>query len=119
MSEVRVLLVEDDADIRGALADALVFEGYHVNCAISGEEALPMLRGAPPFDLLLSDVQLPGMEGDSLAIQVASEGLLPPHRIVLMTARQRFTPSLPDVTVIAKPFEVTELVAALRRAFGS
>ena len=61
----RILVVEDDQALRLLLDDELAEEGLSIATAASAEEALELLGGAP-FDLVVSDVRLPGMDGFEL-----------------------------------------------------
>lgn len=69
LPNARILLVEDDDAIREMAADILGDEGYHVVASADAEHALTQLTRACPFDLLLSDICLPGMNGRDLADQ--------------------------------------------------
>ena len=68
-STVRILLVEDEAEVAETVVDLLEALGYQVTLKASGEEALVSLPGEPPFDLLISDVVMPGMSGVELACE--------------------------------------------------
>lgn len=64
----RILLADDEAASRDLAARALEAEGHKVACAQDGQEALDQLLAAsPPFDLLISDVQMPVLDGIGLA----------------------------------------------------
>jgi two-component system response regulator FlrC len=79
----RVLVVEDDPVLRDALCDTIAFGGFPVRAAGDGREALALL-GRHPVDLIVSDVQMPGMTGEGLLRAVrAAHPKLP---VVLMTA---------------------------------
>ena len=65
-----VLLVEDEAPVRRLVSKTLAAAGYRVLQAGSGEEALGMSVGTQPFDLLLTDVVMPGMTGPELVLRV-------------------------------------------------
>jgi CheY-like chemotaxis protein len=62
-ARARVLVVEDERDIREALAEALSYEGYDVAVASNGREALRALRGGPLPDVILLDLVMPVMSG--------------------------------------------------------
>lgn len=85
---IRLLLVEDQALVLGALAALLALEGdmQVVAQAQSAEEALPLLQELRP-DLLLADIELPGMSGLELASEVRQRGL--PTRVVILTTFAR------------------------------
>ena len=122
-SLARLLLVEDEPLLRRGLAETLVEQGFSVDAAGSAEEAWPHLIGAPPPDLVLLDVQLPGEDGLSWLARVRAQALWMP--VILLTVRgaevdkvRGFRAGADDYVV--KPFGVMELVerirAALRRA---
>jgi two-component system, OmpR family, response regulator MtrA len=118
-----VLLVEDDASVREAVALALEGDGHGVQTAVSGDEALDRWRQARP-DLILLDVMLPGTDGLSVCRAVRAADQVP---IILLTARSDPI----DVVVglesgaddyVTKPFETRVLLArvkaVLRRQSG-
>jgi len=79
-----ILVVDDEAVTRVSLADALRLEGYQVDTAASGEEALSLQRKRGPFDLVILDLKMPGIDGLEVAERIhasASETV-----IVLLTA---------------------------------
>jgi signal transduction histidine kinase len=64
---LRILLVDDETDVRDALADMLVSSGHEVLTAASGEEALAIVDREPALDLILTDLVMPGMTGRDVA----------------------------------------------------
>jgi two-component system KDP operon response regulator KdpE len=79
-----ILVVDDEAVTRVSLADALRLEGYGVDTAASGEEALSLLNKRGPFDLVILDLKMPGMDGLEVAERIhatSSETV-----VVLLTA---------------------------------
>ncbi len=112
---LRILLVDDDPDIRETVQEMLDDLGHAVTAADSGPAALALLREAADFDLLLADFAMPEMTGVQLAEQaVAMRPALP---IVLMTgyvegdARHSWTER--GYRAVLKPFSAVELAAAL------
>jgi CheY-like chemotaxis protein len=65
-----VLVVDDEEPMRQVMSRMLTAAGYHVTLAGSGREALERFTAAPSFDLLVTDLFMPGMEGDELARQL-------------------------------------------------
>lgn len=63
MSKADVLIIDDEAAERITLGEALRLENYHVTLAASGEEALSLTRDEVPFDLVILDLKLPGIDG--------------------------------------------------------
>jgi CheY-like chemotaxis protein len=114
----RILLVEDRADLRRALAEFLSGEGYDVAEAGSGEEALDLAGTAQrPFDVAVSDVVMPGMGGLELARRL--ERAQPGIRLLLTSGQASDLPSdgapLPEGLVfLPKPFGPRELARRIR-----
>ena len=117
-----ILFVEDEASVRGIAAKALRKKGYQVTEAEDGEEALEILEDAEtPFDLMISDVVMPGMDGPSLL--KAGRKLLGSARIVFISgyAEEEFSDLLseePDVTFLPKPFTFAELAEKVKSEIG-
>src|SRR5690606_1712357 len=79
----KILLVEDDHALREALVDTLILEGHQCRAVESAEAALVAL-GEEPFSLVISDVNMPGMDGHALLERIrAGQPQLP---VLLMTA---------------------------------
>ena len=117
-----ILFVEDEASVRGIAAKALRKKGYRVIEAEDGEEALEILEDTEtPFDLMISDVVMPGMDGPSLL--KAGRVLLGDARIVFISgyAEEEFSDLLaeePDVTFLPKPFTFAELAEKVKSEIG-
>jgi CheY-like chemotaxis protein len=118
----RILIAEDEEVLRAMCARALAAEGHHVETAGDGSEALELLiRERGRFDLLLTDVRMPIMDGIALALAAARD--FPDLTILLMTgyADQRERAQGLDALVhdvIAKPFSVAELRGAVSEALA-
>ena len=117
---LRILLAEDDESMRTYLARALDRVGYHVTAVDNGLAALPLLE-AEPFDLLLTDIVMPEMDGIELA-QKAAE-LAPGIRVMFITGfaavALKAGRKTPDAKVLSKPFHLSDLVAEVERMFLS
>ncbi len=102
----RILLAEDDENMRIFLARALERAGHEVSAVGDGDAALA-LAGAGEFDLLLADVVMPGIDGIELARRVST--ILPELRIMFITG---FAPGFArrQPRVLAKPFHLRQLV---------
>lgn len=117
-----ILFVEDEAAVRVIAAKSLRKRGYQVTEAEDGEEALEILEDATePFDLLLSDVVMPGLDGPGLLKQ--GRALLGDARIVFISgyAEEKFSDLLaeePDVTFLPKPFTLAELAEKVKSEIG-
>ena len=116
----RVLIAEDEDVLRALCARALLSDGHEVKAARDGSEALDLLmREGGGFDLLLTDIRMPQMDGIELALTAGRD--YPDLTIVFMTgyADQRERAHGLDAIihdVIAKPFSVAALRAAVNEA---
>lgn len=119
-----VLVVDDDEDIRFTLHTLLEDEGYAVYEAAGGEAALARLRAHPCGMIVLLDLNMPDLDGAGvLAAMVAEPPLAARHAFLLVTAddqmgRAAITTLLAalGVPVVAKPFDILRLLAAVARA---
>ncbi len=110
----RVLLVEDEVVLRMSTTDMLEQLGCLVTGVGSGELALELLEKGEPFDLLVTDLGLPGMGGDQLAAKVRhSHPALP---VVIASGYGQSGSSLEGMQFIAKPYSSIDLQQALERA---
>ncbi|HYE49887.1 MAG TPA: ATP-binding protein [Azospirillaceae bacterium] len=111
----RILLVEDDPIVGSVLGATLEDMGYAVLRAASGDEAAQLLAGDAPVDLLLSDIVMPGrLTGVDLARE--ARRLRPRLPVVLMTGYSEQVAAGQDFQVLSKPYQLSTLVDALRRA---
>ena len=117
---LRILLAEDDDSMRLYLARALERVGYHVTAVDRGTEALPLIE-ADGFDLLLTDIVMPEMDGIELA-QKASL-IAPEMRVMFITGfaavALKAGKSAPSAKVLSKPFHLRDLVDEVDRLFQS
>jgi len=115
-----VLLVEDEANVRSVAERALSRHGYSVTTADNGEEALDILGRGGDFVLLISDVVMPGMDGPTMVAEARKSR--PGLKILFMSGyaeeQLRNSIDIEDVNFLAKPFSVTDLAEATRRAIG-
>ena len=118
----RILIAEDEEPVRTLITRALAEEGHFVVACADGVEALDMLQtegGA--FDLLLSDIKMPDMDGIALTLAVARD--FPNVPILLMTGyadqRERLAGLEALICdVVAKPFAVAEIKFAVATALA-
>jgi two-component system response regulator FlrC len=120
MTATRVLVVEDDVELLEALTETLISAGYGVSNASDGLEALQVLEGQE-FDLLVSDIQMPNMDGHNLLKKVKES--YPELPVMLMTAYgsiQQAVDAMRDgaVDYMVKPFEAEVLVNMVSRYAG-
>lgn len=116
----RVLVVEDEEQVRAIVVGQLSSLGYTVVEANDGEAALGKLHSGPAFDLLLTDVIMPGpVNGKALASEAASR--YPDIRVLFMSGYSDDAISTlgvlnPGVSLLTKPFRKADLAIAVRRA---
>lgn len=119
----RILVVDDDVPLREAVARYLRRCGYYVVTAEDAEVALAQTElGRPPFDVVVTDVHMPGMNGIELATVLLDRR--PTQRVVIVTgdpneALARDALSRGPVNYLLKPFELFELQAAVSQALAT
>src|SRR5206468_8081081 len=102
----RILVVDDDADIRDSLADILSDAGYEVRCFANGAEALDHLRREGAAALIILDLMMPGMNGWTFCEEQHRDERLAAIPVIAMSAVADLEPrwSRPDVTsLMCKP----------------
>ena len=114
--EGRLLVVEDDPQVRAMLTRALRYEGFEVAAACDGAEAMASLRSSRP-DLLLLDLLLPDADGVDLCERLRADG--DPLPILMLTARDTVSDRVAGFEAgaddyLVKPFSTAELVARVR-----
>ncbi len=112
----RLLVVDDDENIRLSVSRALGFEGYEVEAAADGRAALDMLTGEQ-FDAVLLDVMMPELSGLEVARAIRAGGDSTP--ILMLTARHEVTDRVAGLDAgaddyLPKPFALDELLARIR-----
>lgn len=117
MSAVNVLVVEDDADLREAIMDTLDVSGYTVDGVGHGEAALEWLR-KERCDLVVSDVNMPGMGGYQLMREIATDW--PQLPVLIMTAYGSISNAVEAirngaVDYLEKPFSTEKLVSVVEK----
>ena len=115
---IRILLAEDDESMRVYLARALERVGYAVVSVDRGTAALPLLQ-SERFDLLLTDIVMPEMDGIELAQKAAA--IAPDMRVMFITGfaavALKAGKAAPEAKVLSKPFHLRDLVAEVDRLF--
>lgn len=116
---IRILLAEDEDAMRTYLARALENAGYEVVAVDRGTAALPLLEEYH-FDLLLSDIVMPEMDGIELAQRCAE--ISPQTKVMFITGFAAVTlkanREAPQAKVLSKPFHLKDLVLEVERIFG-
>ncbi|NJN15842.1 MAG: response regulator transcription factor [Oscillochloris sp.] len=115
MSGERILVVDDEPTIREVVGLYLRRDGFEVDIAADGEEALTMIERQRP-DLIVLDLMLPGVDGMQITRQVRASGNLP---IIMLTARGEEIDRVLGLELgaddyVTKPFSPRELVARVR-----
>jgi two-component system cell cycle response regulator CpdR len=114
----RILLAEDDESLRGFLARALERAGYEVTACADGEEAVAVLD----WDLLLTDIVMPGIDGIEVARQAAARH--PGLRIMFITGFAAVALAATDAApagakVLSKPIHLREIVSEVERMIAA
>ena len=116
----RILIVEDEDMVRAVAERALVRQGYVVETASDGEQALELFADGKRYDLVVSDVVMPNLDGPSMARQLRENyGEI---RLLFMSGyaeeQLRETISLDNVSFLAKPFSVQQIAEAVHDALA-
>jgi phosphate regulon transcriptional regulator PhoB len=114
----RVLIVEDEPDIRELVVHHLKREGYQVSVAASGEEALRQVQASPP-DLVLLDLMMPAMNGLEVCRRLRQDPVTASLPIVMLTAKGDEIDRVLGLEIgaddyVVKPFSPKELLARVR-----
>ena len=113
---MRILIAEDDVDLREALTEGLALEGYAVDAAARGDEADLMLFDAD-YDLLVLDLNLPGMDG--MEVLQRLRGYNKQTNVLILSARADLEDKIAGLDggandYMTKPFHFAELLARVR-----
>jgi two-component system KDP operon response regulator KdpE len=117
VSQGRVLVVDDEPQIRRVMRTTLIAQGYEVIDARSGEDALELLR-TERYDLVLLDINLPGMTGIQTCREIRSTSEL---AVIMMTVRNGQQDKVDALDAgaddyVTKPFGIPEMLARMRAA---
>ncbi len=119
----RVLVIDDDEEHRTLVRHMLVGEGHQIDEALDGAEGLRLFGKSPP-DLVLTDINMPGLDGHEVItairvlhpevpiIAVSGGGAIAKDELLVKAS------ALGAVEIIMKPFEFTQLVGAVKRALA-
>lgn len=118
MSQVRVLLVDDEIELLEALSERLRLRGFDVAVARSGEKALALLK-AVAVDLMVLDLKMPGMDGMTVLKHARRDH--PQVRVIMLTGHgsekeREESLRLGACEYLQKPVDIGDLVEALQRA---
>ena len=116
---IRILLAEDDDAMRQYLARALERSGYDVVSVDRGTAAIPLIE-SDRFDLLLTDIVMPEMDGIELAQHTAK--VAPQTQVMFITGfaavSLRAEENVPQAKLLSKPFHLKDLVREVDNLFG-
>lgn len=113
----KILIVDDDQELRSALAEILQEAGYLTDEASSGGESLNKIRSAD-FDIMVLDMMMPGMDGMEVLSEVKKAR--PKMKVIMMTAFATVNNAVDAVKkgasdYLCKPFKIEEILAVIRR----
>ena len=113
--DATLLVVEDEPFLRKAVVASLRFLGFQVTAAENGTDALRLARSRP-FDLVVLDVMLPGLDGFEIVRRLRGDGNQVP--VIFLTAKDAHDDKVTGLTIgddyLTKPFDLEELVARVR-----
>ncbi len=117
----RILVVDDEATTRISLAELMRLEGYDVSIAASGEDALDIIDRQSPFDLMVVDIKMPGMDG--LQLTEAVQRRSPDTVIILLTAFGTLETAIQALRrgahdYLLKPCPVSQILESVRKGLS-
>jgi DNA-binding response OmpR family regulator len=113
----RILIVEDDADLRRLFRTRLTIEGFDVEETGNGLDALRTIENHAP-DLVVLDLVLPGLDGVSISQEIAGRALTNQIPVVVVTGSSVPKSALRVACVLRKPIDPDELVEVVRECLG-
>jgi two-component system cell cycle sensor histidine kinase/response regulator CckA len=117
----RILLVEDEDMVRAVAERALTRQGYTVTTASDGEEGLEIVSGGASFDLVVSDVVMPGMDGPAMAREIRNR--VPGLPVLFMSGyaeeQLREQIDIENMHFIPKPFSVQQIADKVAEVLGA
>jgi CheY-like chemotaxis protein len=121
--DARILLVDDDPMITQLIIDMLSLDGYGVDTAPNGIAALEKVQ-ARRYDLILTDLHMPEMDGAGLYRELAKRQTHPPQKIIFLTGTAGTSEAHRVVQetglpLLRKPFNVVELLELVRKVLGA
>ena len=117
MKDCKILVVEDDQDIRELIADILAGEGFPVEQAANGAEALHKMKSGYSPDVVLTNLLMPVMDGYQLNAEIRRHKGWARIPMIVMTAGKAKAGALEDVeAVLQKPVDLDHLLARVKMA---
>jgi len=120
MKTATVLIVEDDPDTREMLGKFLELEGFQVETAANGQQALDRLENGAAPGVIVLDLMMPVMDGWEFAQRLRTKTHLPRIPIIVLSADRNVSNKAAEIGAVghlAKPFELNDLLDMVRRAF--
>jgi DNA-binding NtrC family response regulator len=119
MKDARILLVDDEAVFANNMSKLLTRRGYQVTAVNSGDEALRALMDTP-FDVMVLDLKMPGMDGIATMHEMKKLGLF--TEVLILTGHGSIDTALEAIQIgaydyVTKPCEIAELVSKIEAAF--
>ena len=119
----RILIAEDNAEIRTLVSSILVEEGHKVGVAQNGQQALDMMVDDPP-DVLVLDIMMPQMDGYTVLKELKSSGIKEQMKILILTAKTSESDwvrgyKLGADSYLTKPFDTDELINGIEDLLSS
>ena len=119
----RILIAEDNAEIRTLVSSILVEEGHKVGVAQNGQQALDMMLDDAP-DVLVLDIMMPQMDGYSVLKELKSSGIKEQTKILILTAKTSESDwvrgyKLGADSYLTKPFDTDELINSIEDLLSS
>jgi CheY-like chemotaxis protein len=118
MTKARVMVIEDDTDLREAICLMLHYEGHEASGCSNGREAIHRLEDGHQSDVILLDLMMPVMNGWEFCEYRAGAPALARVPVIVITARRGVTPPLGVSDVLLKPFDADELYEAISRVLA-
>lgn len=114
MSKKKILIIEDDANIREVLELALVFEGYDIVCAVNGKDGIDQLANGLTPDLILLDLMMPIMNGWEFVENLSMDQKNKQIPVVVVSAFVEKKTPIKCSAFVAKPVDLTNLLSTLK-----
>ncbi len=121
MNQLRILVVDDDETLRSVLSNELKNEGYIVETAADGDEAIKIVKQRK-FDLALLDIKMPGVDGFQVLQYLKKEH--PVIKVIMLTGFADLKNAIEAKKLgaddfVSKPYDIVDLVTTIERAITS
>jgi CheY-like chemotaxis protein len=119
MMGTRIVVIDDDADLRKALSAMLRLEGHEVTAFGDATDAISRIEGGLGVDVILLDLMMPIMNGWAFCERRRQSERLNNVPVIIITARQSISPPVGVSEVLLKPFDPQSLEEAIARALAT